>query len=157
MKKLVVYYSLEGHTKSLAEAIAQAIGADLLQITPKDDIPTSGFFRYLKGGSQVMKKAKPVLLPVGIAPEAYDLLFIGSPVWAGYYAPALRSLFDKWQLKDKKIALFTSHRGGKGKALEQLAESLYGNQIIGQQDFYERDANYVADAVKWAEKMVEEL
>ncbi len=157
MKKLVVYYSLEGHTKSLAEAIAQEIGAELLRIKPKDDISTSGFARYLQGGSQALRKVQPELLPVEVDPEEYDMLFIGSPVWAGCYAPALRTLFTQWQLRDKKAALFVSHRGGMGNALASLADSLAGNEIVAQQDFFQRADDYPASAGKWAAEIVTRL
>lgn len=154
---LVVYYSLEGHTKSLAEAIARETGAELLRIEPKEDIPTTGFGRYLKGGSQIFRKVQPELLPVAANPADYDLLFIGSPVWAGNYVPALRTLFDLWQLQDKKIALFTSHRGGKGSALASLAYSLSGNEILDQKDFFERADDFPASAGKWAAEIVARL
>lgn len=35
MKNLVVYYSLEGNTKLIAEFIAKEIGADIIELKPK--------------------------------------------------------------------------------------------------------------------------
>lgn len=35
MKALVVYYSFEGNTRLIAHAIAEAVGADLLELKPK--------------------------------------------------------------------------------------------------------------------------
>lgn len=32
LKKLVVYYSLEGNTKMIAEAISKEIGSDILEL-----------------------------------------------------------------------------------------------------------------------------
>lgn len=157
MKILVVYYSLEGHTKSLAEAIAKETGAELLRIEPKKDIPTTGFGKYLKGGSQVVRKVQPELMPVETDPTEYDLLFIGSPVWAGQYAPALRTFLNQWQLQDKKIALFVSHRGAKGTSLVRLAYSLSGNEILDQKDFFEKADDYPASAGEWAAQIVANL
>jgi flavodoxin len=150
MKKLVVYYSLEGHTEKLAQAIADATGAEAVRVRPKDDVPDHGFSKYLKGGSQVMKKVKPDIRPLSVDPAEYDLIFIGCPVWAGGFVPALRTLFDQWELQGKKVALFVSHRGGKGQALERMAEALAGNKIVGQRDFVERADDYVESAGKWA-------
>lgn len=45
MKKLVVFYSFEGNTKFLAEAIANEIKADILELKPKKEIKTKGFFK----------------------------------------------------------------------------------------------------------------
>ena len=158
MKKLVVFYSLEGHTKLLAEVIAEETGAELARVTPKDDdVPSKGFMKYLKGGSQVMRKAEPEILPLTVDPKEYDLVFIGCPVWAGGYVPALRTLFAQWELKGKKVALFTGHRGGKGTALEQMAESLKGNEVVAMKDFNEKngiEAN-AAEAVDWVREILD--
>ena len=135
MKKLVVYYSLEGNTKFIAKSIAGAVGADILELKPKKDINPKGFLKYFHGGGQVMKKEEPELAPFGKSPQDYDVLFIGSPVWAWSYAPALATFFSSVDLKGKKIALFCCSGGGKGKTLEKMREKLTGNEIIGETDF----------------------
>ena len=40
MKKLVVYYSFEGNTKLISTAIANEIGADILELKPIMDLHT---------------------------------------------------------------------------------------------------------------------
>ena len=40
MKILIVYYSLEGNTKYVAEKIAEQTGADLLCLEPEKAYPT---------------------------------------------------------------------------------------------------------------------
>lgn len=159
MKKLVVFYSLEGHTKQLAEGIAEAASADLLQVKPKEDIPTKGFMKYLKGGKQARRKETPELLPVEIDPQEYDLIFLGSPVWAGAYAPALRTFISNADLEGKKVALFVIHRGGKGPVYKWLHESLEGSEIIGEKDFNEKKGmrENVSEAGKWAQEIVNSL
>ena len=42
MKKLVVYYSLEGNTKLVAEAVAEAAEADLIRLVPSEQPSKSG-------------------------------------------------------------------------------------------------------------------
>lgn len=156
MKVLVIFYSLEGHTKLLANAIARVTDADILEVKPVTDIPTKGFMKYFKGGGQVMKKVEPEILPLSVDPNDYDLLYIGTPVWAGGYAPALRTLFSSVKLKDKKIALFTIHRGGPGTALKQMRASLQGNEILGEHELNEKkgmDVN-IAAVEGWAQKIL---
>ena len=158
MKKLVVYYSLEGNTRFIAHLIAETIGADLLELKPKEDINPVGFSRFLKGGGQVMKNVQPELLPFDKRPDDYDCLIIGTPVWAWSYAPALATFFSSTALKDKKIALFCCSGGGKGKTLAKMKEKLAGNEFIGEIDFIDparRNKEQNAEKAKaWAQKVL---
>lgn len=135
MKTLVVYYSLEGNTKFVAEIVAKELGADLLELKPKKDLSATSLMRYFWGGRQVMMGAKPALLPLAKEAGNYDLVVIGTPVWAFTYAPAVNSFLQLQPLKGKKIALFCCHESDPAKAFDNLRKTLSGNEIIGQIDF----------------------
>ncbi len=137
MKKLVVFYSLEGNTKFIAQAIAQSAGADILELRPKKGISSSGFMKYFWGGKQVLTKEKPELLPLEKNPHEYDLIFIGTPVWASTFAPPLLTFFSEEKLRDKKIALFCTYGGNAGLTLEKMEEKLVGNEIMSRIGFKE--------------------
>jgi flavodoxin len=137
MKKLVVYYSFEGNTRFIAEAIAQETGAEVLELKPKDESRPRGIMEFFWGGMQVFSKVKPELLPFDKDPKAYDMIFLGTPVWAWRHTPAVESFFSQVSLANKKIALFCCHAGGKGKTLEKMKERLKDNDVIGQIDFKE--------------------
>lgn len=155
MKKLVIYYSFEGNTKLIAEDIAKAIDADLLEIKPVTEIETKGFMKFFWGGKQAMMNEKPLLLPLDKNPEDYDVIFIGTPVWAWAPAPPLKTFFDTHKFENKKIALFCCHGGGKGKTLEKMKQALgEQNEFIGQIDFVDplkrKTEEKVKKAVEWA-------
>ncbi|MBI5874210.1 MAG: NAD(P)H-dependent oxidoreductase [Candidatus Omnitrophica bacterium] len=157
MKKLVVYYSLDGNTKFIAQAIAEAVGADILELKPKKEPNAKSPMKYLWGGRQVLMKEKPELKHFDTNPQDYDCLFIGTPVWAWTYAPALATFFTMGNLKGKKIALFCCSGGGKGKTLEKMKEQLSGNEFIGEMDFVEplkqdKEQNAVL-AAQWAKQI----
>jgi len=136
MKILIVFYSLTGNTKKLAMAIAAAAGGDLLEIKTKKEIPGNGFAKYWAAGLQIIKRGLPELLPADKNPGNYDLIFLGTPVWAATLAPAVHSFLLGSKLKNKKIALFCAHGGDNpGKAFEELRKGLTGNEIVGQLDF----------------------
>lgn len=159
MKKLVVFYSLEGHTKELAKAVAAVTGADILEVKPKEEYPKKGFMKYLEGGRQAVRKIEPEILPLEVDPLEYDLLFIGTPVWAGSYASPLRTFFSIADLKGKKVALFAGHRGGSGNVFKRFQESLQGNAILSEKDFNEKNGaeKNRAEAEKWAQDVVDSL
>ncbi|MFO7917373.1 MAG: flavodoxin [Anaerolineae bacterium] len=132
---LVVYYSLEGNTQRVAESLAEATDGDLLALRPRKEIPAQSFLKYPIGGFQALTGKEPTLHPLDKDPRDYDLLFIGTPVWAGYYTPALRSFFAQTDLQDRAVALFCTHRGGPGRTLGAMRAELGSNRILGEQDF----------------------
>ncbi|WP_028856257.1 flavodoxin family protein [Psychrilyobacter atlanticus] len=161
MKKIVIFYSFEGDTKMIAENIAQAIDADILELKPKQDLKSKGFMKYVWGGKAAITHKQPELLPLNKDINSYDILFIGTPVWAWTYAPALNTFFSAHLLLDKKIALFCCHGGGKGKIFDHMNDALKDNQILGEIDFQDplknnTDKN-IEKAKKWAEKIIETL
>jgi flavodoxin len=161
MKTLVVYYSLEGNTKLIAQKLAEAVGADMLELKPKKEtVKPHSLSKYFWGGKQVMMKEKPELLPFDHNPEEYDLLFIGTPVWAWNFTPPLSTFLSSVKLADKKIALFCSHGGAKNKTLENMEAELPGNKIVGKIDFKEPLKNNpeecAAKAKEWAIGIISE-
>ena len=135
VKKLIVFYSFDGNTKLIAENIADEIGADLLELKPVKEITRNNFLKYFSGGKDAMTKAEPELLPFSIKPGDYDLIFIGTPVWAWTYAPALRTFFKQVKLVNKKIALFCCHGGRPRNFFEKFEEAVTGNTIVGKIEF----------------------
>lgn len=134
-RKLVMYYSLEGNTRFIARAIAEAIGADILEIKPQKAIDSHSFRKYIWGGMQVILKEKPALLPFQKEPRDYDIIFLGTPVWAGCFSSPLRSVFSRVNFQGKKVALFCCHRGGKGNIFAKMKKNLAGATILGEIDF----------------------
>ena len=134
-KILVVYYSYEGSTKFIAQTIAESVHADILECRPVKDISSKGFMKYLWGGRQVVFKQQPQLEPFEKNPDDYDIILIGTPVWAFDYAPAIRTFVTQGTLKHKKIGLFCCHEGAKGKTFDHLQNVLSDNTIIGEMDF----------------------
>ena len=161
MEKIVIYYSLEGNTKLMAESIAKTTGAELLELKPKKEMKSKGFMKYLRGGKAVMTKARPELLPVDKDIEVYDVLFIGTPVWAWTYAPPLNTFFSEYPLSNKKIGLFCCHGGGKGKIFDRMKKALKDNQILGEVDFREpkkiETEKNIQKSKDWAENIIKTL
>ena len=129
-KKLVLYYSLEGHTKKVAEIIASNIDADIYEIKPENEIKSKGFSKYLWGGSQVIMAKKPKIMNIEIELEKYDEIFLGTPIWAWNFAPPIRTLLEDGYLKNKKISYFYTHGGGPKKAEEKGIEEINKNNIF---------------------------
>ena len=159
-KKLVIYYSFEGSTKFIAQTIAQTLKADLLELKPVKEIHSKGFMKYFWGGRQVVMKIKPPLETLDKNPNDYDVIIIGTPVWAWSFAPPLLTFFSQIKLTNKKIALFCCHEGQSGKTLAKMEKKLLGNQIIGKKDFLKVFANEQENmkiAEDWARQFISEI
>jgi len=152
-KNLVVYYSYEGSTRLIAQTIADVIDADTIECKPIKDISSKGFMKYMWGGKQVIFKQHPHLETFEKNPDDYDIVIIGTPVWAFDYAPAIRSFLSQVTLKNKKIGIFCCHEGAKGKTLDNLKERLSNNTLIGEIDFLNVEKNKEENILKaknWA-------
>ena len=159
MKKLVIFYSFEGNTKFISENIAEEVGADILELKPVKEITRNKVMKFVVGGKQAMSKAEPEIESFEIDPNEYDLIFIGTPVWAWTFAPALRTFFSNIKIENKNIGLFCCHGGGPGKVFEKMEEKLEGNSILGKIDFKDPlkhdKENDAQEAKKWAKEIVQ--
>lgn len=126
MKTAIVYYSMSGNTRYAAERIAQTIGADLIPLVPTKAYPDSGFKKFFWGGKSALMGDKPALEPYAFDPNAYDLVILGTPVWAGTIAPPLRTFIaeNAASLRDKKVAVFACCSGGPGIVMEKAKDVL---------------------------------
>jgi len=161
MKKIVIFYSFEGNTKIIAENIAQKIEADLLEIKPKKEIKSKGFMKFVWGGKAAIMKTKPELLPLTKDITEYDMIFIGTPVWAWTYASPLTTFFSAHLLSNKKIGLFCCHGGGKGKIFDKMKQALENNEILGEIDFQDplkkETQKNIQKAKDWAENIIKDI
>lgn len=161
MKKLVIFYSLDGNTRLIAETISETAGADILELKPVKEITRNNFLKYFAGGKDAILKAEPELLPLDLNPSDYDLIFIGTPVWAWTYAPALRTFFKNNDIKDKRVALFYCHGGGERNFIEKFEEAVKDSKILGKIGFKDPVRNEkekdVARAREWAVEILKSV
>ena len=112
MKTLIVYFSLEGNTKWAVEQIAATLPADTLALVPKSAYPDKGFKKFLWGGKSAVMKEAPALEPYSVDLAQYGRIIFASPVWAGTFAPPLRSFIQAEKPDGKKFAFVACSSGG---------------------------------------------
>ncbi|MBF9058201.1 hypothetical protein HKCCSP123_03315 [Rhodobacterales bacterium HKCCSP123] len=104
MRTVIVVYSRSGRSLRIAEMLAARTNARLCRI----DCPRyRGFRGWLRG----WRDARRGYLPeIDVVPEigAADLLILGGPVWAGRFAPPLRSLMDKANRLPPVVGVFAT-------------------------------------------------
>jgi flavodoxin len=137
MKILVVYYSYEGNTRFVADHIAEFFHADIQELKPKIDMHSRSFMKYVWGGKMVLMREKPDLEPLKFSPADYDVVFIGTPVWAWTFTPAINAFLTANPLEGKRVVLYYCHGGGPRGIADKLKSHLQGATIIGEKGFQE--------------------
>lgn len=130
-KVLVIYYSQNGGTKAVAEEIANALGADMEAIEAV--VPYDGNFQETieRSGAEREQGILPDIQPLQADLAAYDLIFLGYPVWFGTYAPPIAKLLENPGFSGKKIVPFcTFGSGGLLSSAKDLAEKLPDAEIL---------------------------
>lgn len=88
---LCVYYSRTGATEKLMREIAAELKCEIVKLD--DGVDRSGLGGWLRSGMQAMARRVPEVKPIRTAfpLDVYDLVIIGSPVWAGRCSAPVRS------------------------------------------------------------------
>ena len=126
---LVVYFSAQGHTKEVAEKIADNLNADIFEITPANPY-TEEDLDYNNDNSRVSREyedesLRDVELETTEVPNwsDYDTVLIGYPIWWGNSAWPINSFVKANDFTGKTVIPFcTSASSSIGQSDEELAE-----------------------------------
>jgi flavodoxin len=125
MKTLVTYYSRTGNTKFVADKIAEQLNAEICEVVDKKN--RKGKLVFLTGGYAALRE-KLTKIEVTKTINDYDFIIVGSPVWAGKIAPAIRTFLVLNDFSDKQVALFVTLGGDKPeKALNNMKKAIAPN------------------------------
>jgi flavodoxin len=115
-----VCYSRSGRTLKVAQALAQALGADLEVVR---DSPDGGRPRgTLRCVLEALLHRKPRIGPIAHRSADYALIVVGTPVWARNVAGPVRSYLAPRRGRFPRMAFFCTAAGfGQDKVLAELA------------------------------------
>ena len=117
MKTLVAYYSRSGRTRKVAETLARLLQADLEEIIDCKD--RSGFLGYLTAGRDASLNRLTKLKSLTKDPSSYDLVVVGTPIWAWNVSPPVRTYLTENKDKIRKVAFYCTMGGSsEGKAFK---------------------------------------
>ena len=110
-KCLVVFYSRTGTTRKVAGQIAQALGCATEELT--DTKGRAGVLGFIKGGWDAFRKKLTRIGEVANDPADFELVVLGTPVWAGSMTPAVRTYLTEQKDRLPHVAFFLT-TGGSG-------------------------------------------
>lgn len=157
-KILVVYYSAQNHTKTVAEKIAKNLNADTFEIIP-EEIYTSDDLDWTNSNSRVSREHNnESLRNVKLKNtkvnnwEDYDTVLIGYPIWWGIAAWPVNNFVKDNNFSGKTVIPFcTSSSSGLGQSGELLQkEANSGNWQAGYR-FSSNPSD--SDIQKWTDSL----
>mgnify|MGYP000869327124 CR=1 FL=1 len=134
-KKLVAYFSASGNTGKVAKVLAEAVGADLYEIKPEVPYTQADLNWRDKNARSTIemndKSSRPTIADKDANVGAYDVVFIGFPIW-WYVAPTIINTFlESYDFAGKTIVLFaTSGSSGFGKTVDNLKGGVPASTVI---------------------------
>ena len=134
---LCVYYSRTGSTAKLMGEIAQELGCELVELC--DGVERRGLVGWLRSGMQAMaRRIPPVQRPETKLPlSGYDLVIIGTPVWAGRCSAPVRSFLLQFG-EELKEAAYVITRGSDVRY----------EQVFDQMDLYVKTPHTKAVSIR---------
>ena len=148
VETLVVYFSYSGHTRRVAETIADALGADIAEIRPEQ--PYDGTYDEVvdQGKREVDGKVCPPIKALECHFEDYKTIVLGTPVWWYTYAPAVGTFLDEYNFTNMTVYPFDTNGGQPGHTLADINDALPDAEVMGGLEIlFDGDTMKIADGV----------
>ena len=129
MKSLVVYYTRTGNAKFVAETIAAELGSDIEEVV--DLKKRAGKIGWMSAGKDATQEKQTQIGPTTRVPQDYDLIILGTPIWAWKPTPAIRTYIAKNDLSGKKVALFFTIDSNLKQAVEKTKALIPNATFVG--------------------------
>lgn len=131
-KELVLYFSVYGTAKIVAEEIARQTGADLQEIVP--ETPYDGNRDHYPALHRVAQKEhdedqRPAIRDK-ISVSDYDRIYLGYPMWCYTFPMIIYTLFDQYDFSGKTIIPFNTHMGSRDGGTYQMIQALEPNAKV---------------------------
>ena len=128
MKGLIVYFSRTGRTRRVAEAIQSHTGFDIEEI--KEAKGRGGPIGWLKSGMESTRKMLPQIEAPQYDQTSYDLVVIGTPIWASNMSSPVRAYVTKHGPDIKATALFCTGDGNDPEMVFTPITELLGKEPV---------------------------
>jgi len=108
---LIAFYSRSGTTRKIAEALAAQLKCDVEEIVASEG--HAGFAGIVRSLIEAMLHRPAQIAPTSRDPSSYDLVVIGTPVWAWSVSSPIRADLMQHANKLPQVAFFCT-MGGRG-------------------------------------------
>jgi flavodoxin len=136
LNSLVVYYTRTGKTKKVAEEICKGLNSNIEEIF--DTKKRSGPIGYMRAGKDSTGKKLTEIKDVAKDPAQYDIVIIGTPVWAWNLSVPIRTYMTNFSDKFQSVAFFCTCDGNSGETFKQMTK-LAGKDPVSKLELVKQD------------------
>ena len=128
MKLLIVYYSRSGQTRKIAELMGSKLKADIEEI--HDHKSRKGVLGFIASGNEAYLRKMPAIDPLKKDPTQYDLVIVGTPIWAGNPSTPVRTFLKEHRDKLKQAAFFCTSMGSEPGQVFAMMEKILNQKPV---------------------------
>lgn len=129
-KCLVVFYSRTGTTRKVAKALAAELNCDCEEIIEPDG--RQGVIGYMRSILEATQRRRVPIAAAKHNPSGYDLVAIGTPIWAWSVSSPVRSYLAANAKALPEVAFFcTCGHAGEVSTFAQMQE-ICGKAPVGK-------------------------
>lgn len=142
MNILIAFYTRTGTTQKAAEDMAELLTKhgnqiQLDELVDKKD--RSGKIGYLAAAKDAMRKKETEIQEIKHDPKDFDMVILGTPVWAGTIAPALRTYLNRYGKYFSQVSFYCTHGGGGASKTFKTMGSILQKTPKATISLYEKD------------------
>jgi flavodoxin len=132
MKKvLIAYFSHSGNTKVVANCIKENVGGDIFEIKTVETYPAEYDAVVAKAKKEQDADQRPKLAAKVQNMDAYDVVFVGYPMWWYTLPMAVVAFLGTYDLAGKTIVPFCTHEGsGLSKSAEDIKKLCPKSKVL---------------------------
>lgn len=138
MRILIIYATLTGRTKKVAEVMAEELGDHEVDIEPIT-YEKEGKFKF-KEEEEKLNRGDMSSLTYNekiFNPESYDLICLGVPTWGGRPSYIFNGYIENCEIDGKDFVIFNTCRFLSGRTLKEMKKEIEakGGNVIDQKMF----------------------
>ena len=140
MSRCILYHSYSGNTRRIAKRVKVACGGDLIEVMPQKKY--NALTVYVLGGYRAMKGRQDPIEQKKIDVAGYDMIVVGTPVWAGKPTPAINAAIAALKgCEGKKAIIFATCGSKVGETIDIMKKALEAKdvKVIGVFVFTQND------------------
>lgn len=118
------------NTSLMAEKIQQAAKADRYAIVVKQPYAPQYEIMRNRAYEEIRQHVLPELASPVPDMAPYDVIYLGTPIWAGSLPPAVASFLSQCNMAGKRIVLFGAHRGSGFGSLRSQVQALCPDAVV---------------------------